>query len=164
MFKTIKETIKVAKGAYNISKVGGYQQYIKNLQIKYDEMDKDGFIIRTDDNMVYGSGFTGAATTLLNFGLGINVPTIFITSDMEKYDNDVKEFIIYHEKGHYIMGNIGMSNERILEYEIEADMHAALMMGKERCLKAMEKFNETLTSTSQKEMVKRMEAIKNSYL
>ena len=162
----VKETYKVVKGSYQIAKAGGFEGYISSLRIKFDEKDEDGFIVRTDDDIVYGSGFTGACTTLLQFGGFFAepdmVPVIFLTTDMTNYSDDVNEWVVYHEKGHYVMGHLESGySVRNIEKEIEADLYAASKMGKDEAIKAMTIFAETLYGPSKTEMLNRISAVED---
>lgn len=171
MFKNLvnglNESVKVIKGAYNLGKAGGFGNYIDSLKITYDMKDDDGFIVLTDDTVVYGSGFTGACTTMLQFGNWFHnemVPVIFITEEFASLSRLVKTYIILHEKGHHVLGhmNNGGMKKRNIEKEIEADLYAASKLGKENVIAAMKIFGQNnLHGKGKREMKKRIQAIKD---
>ena len=170
MFKNLvnglNESVKVIKGAYNLGKAGGFGNYIDSLKITYDMKDDDGFIVLTDDTVVYGSGFTGACTTMLQFGNWFHnemVPVIFLTKEFASLPRLVKTYIIWHEKGHYVLGHMnGGMKKRNIEKEIEADLYAVSKLGKENVIAAMKIFGQNnLHGKGKREMKKRVQAIKD---
>ena len=171
MFKnldhSIKESMKVIKGAYTLGKKGGFANYINSLKLTYDLIDEDGFIVVTDDTIVYGSGFTGACTTMLQFGNWFHsemVPVIFLTKEFASLPRLVKSYIILHEKGHHVLGHMsnGGMKKRDIEKEIEADLYAVSKLGKENVIAAMKIFGQNnLHGKGNREMKKRIQAIKD---
>ena len=170
MFKNlvsgINESIKVIKGSYNLGRSGGFASYINSLNISYEMKDEDGFIVLTDDTVVYGSGFTGACTTMLQFGNWFHnemVPVIFLTEEFASLPRLVKTYIILHEKGHHVLGHInGGMKKRNIEKEIEADLYAVSKLGKENVIAAMKIFGQNnLHGKGNREMKKRIQAIKD---
>lgn len=170
MFKNLvnglNESVKVIKGSYELGKQGGIGNYINSLKLTYDLIDEDGFIVVTDNTVVYGSGFTGACTTMLRFGNLFHsemVPVIFLTEEFASLPKLVKSYIVLHEKGHHVLGHInnGMS-KRDIEKEIEADLYAVSKLGKEEVIAAMKIFGQNnLHGKSKREMKKRIQAIKD---
>ena len=171
MFKNLvnglNESVKVIKGAYTLGKKGGFGNYINSLKLTYDMKDDDGFIVVTDDTIVYGSGFTGACTTMLQFGNWFHselVPVIFLTEEFASLAPTVKEYIIMHEKGHHELGHMsnGGMKKRDIEKEIEADLYAVSKLGKDAVIAAMEMFGQNnLHGKGKREMKKRVKAIKD---
>ena len=167
MFKNLvnglNESVKVIKGAYTLGKKGGFGNYINSLKLTYDMKDDDGFIVVTDDTIVYGSGFTGACTTMLQFGNWFHselVPVIFLTEEFASLAPTVKEYIIMHEKGHHELGH--MSNGGMKKREIEADLYAVSKLGKDAVITAITSFGKNnLHGRGRIEMKKRIQAIKD---
>lgn len=165
LINSLKESKKVIRESYNLGKVGGFENYINSLNITYDLKDSDGFIVLTDDTVVYGSGFTGACTTMLQFGNWFHnemVPVIFLTKEFASLPRLVKSYIILHEKGHHVLGHMsnGGMTKRDIEKEIEADLYAVSKLGKENVIAAMKIFGQNnLHGKGKREMKKRIESI-----
>lgn len=91
----------------------------------------------------------GACSTINNkFAIVLN------ENAMKKYSKSSVEFIILHEKGHIVNGDLSdkQSNTRLINEETNADLYAAKKLikkyGEEKAFLIIEKaFNETLILT-----------------
>lgn len=74
--------------------------------------------------------------------LKMYVPIIIIEGDYDIHFNDQElRFIVYHELAYYKYNHFN-DNRRKLEYEIQADIYAINIVGKDTAISALEKIKE----------------------
>lgn len=142
--------------------------------------NKDILVVHNPD-AVTANGFMIAMSSVANFSIGQRI-VILVDDFYMNLPDDIKEFIIYHEIGHILNGDIfdikfGLflpkekrhfvrikrmfnSKESILMEEM-ADLYAADKVGTHTSIKAISLLNEEFKTGGKKEIKMRYENLKN---
>lgn len=134
LYKTIKETNEAQIKA----------NYMINPELK--ERELDGITYFSNDIIVKASGARVAYTAKTIYG-----ETIILTdNDFDTYPKDVRKFILYHEIGHQINGDLdrpveelqkvlrNRNRRKVSEMELKADEYALSKTDLETALKVMD--------------------------
>ena len=145
---------------YDISKIGGYEQYLNNI-IKLSDINNDGVIKIYDDKIIKASGTIGACTGMFNIE-GKKVPVIIIE---KKYKGtEIEAPLYYHELGH-VNNELRnkTTNARIYTDELRADFYAVNIVGAQKFIKALKALRKESFGYCTKEIDMRIAEITVKY-
>lgn len=166
MFKYLKSLFKLFIASYRVSKQGGLDIYLnkKLTNGEYTEklmINSHPVFIIEDDDAVISTGFRYGMVTII--GLTSFTKKIVIVVEKLSIELGIDKYVVYHEMGH-IYNEILAHNEinkRNLQDEINADMYAMNILGKEETIRSMKILAEQIMIDSEEiyERIKALEEI-----
>lgn len=134
------ESYKSIKDLYTICKEGGFDGYLKKLNVKLSDMNSDNVIVIFDDKIIKATMTIGACTGILNVE-NTPVPVIIIESRFK--DTEIEKALYYHELGHVVNElRTKENNKRVYSHELRADLYAADKIGGEKYVDALIKLRD----------------------
>ena len=129
---------------------------LKNMEesyeeVKYEEKNEMGFIIRRNSDILAQCGFSIACMSIGKFDENY-VPVIIVDYDFMDISDNAKQFMIYHELGHFELQRDKMINEwdgtRDITMEYEADEYAMNKIGLSNAIYAINELIEVVNEIS----------------
>jgi len=142
MFETIKTIFKIFRAGYRIGAKGGLDLYLNKKLTNGEYIEKQiinghPIFILEDDDAVLSTGFRYGMATII--GLTSFTKKIVITLEKRSIKLGIDKYVILHEMGHIhneILTN-NCINIRNLQDEINADLYAMNILGKEETIRSM---------------------------
>lgn len=142
MFKCLKHIWKLFKASYNVNKIGGLDIYLNRKIVNGEYMDKQTInghpiFIMEDDDAVLSTGFNYGMVTII--GLTAFTRKIVIVIEKDTIKLGIDKYVLLHEMGHIYneIINNGKISKRNLQDEINADLYAMNILGKEETIRSM---------------------------
>ena len=141
-----------------LKKILGVEKYFQGVD--------DTIIVKHDNQYMISQAIMISGVTVSFISDETKCPTIFIDDNFDKLSKIAKKFILCHELAHvkYIYNKLYNGDyKRNFNDEVDADLLAATIFGKENAIKSLKECQELCgTLHSRKEIKKRIEMIKTA--
>ena len=142
MLKMIIAIFKMFRAGYRVGKAGGLDIYLNKKLTNGEYLEKlyagshPVFII-IDDDAVYSTGFRYGIVSIV--GLTSFTKKIVIAIEKRTIELGIDKFVVFHEMGHIYneIVNSGRVSERTLDDEVNADLYAMNILGKEETIRSL---------------------------